>query len=140
MIAVFNWIQIAEGHEQLTAFITWFKLYKILVTLFGLCNAPATFQNYINYVLHNALDNYCIIYFNNVFVFSKTRVKHIKYVNEIIQRLGNAGLQININKFEFYATKTKYLGLIILTNGITIDFKKVQALQEWKDLMSVKEL
>ena len=64
----------------------------------------------------------------------------MKYVNEIIQRLGNAGLQININKSKFYATKTKNLGLFILTNGITIDPKKVQALQEQKDLTSVKEL
>ena len=39
--------------------------------------------------------------------------------------LGNIGLQIDINKFEFYATKTKYFGLIILTNGMNIDFEKV---------------
>ena len=52
----------------------------------------------------------------------------MKYINKIIQRLGNAGLQININKSKFYTTKIKYLSLIILTNGITIDPKKVQAL------------
>ena len=38
--------------------------------------------------------------------------------------------KININKFKLYTTKIKYLSLIILTNNITIDFKKVQALQE----------
>ena len=91
---------------------------------------PAIFQNYINYVLYNAFDDYCIVYFDDVFVFFKTRIEHIKHVNEIIQRLSNAGLQININKSEFYATKTKYLSLIILINGMTIDLKKVQALQE----------
>ena len=64
----------------------------------------------------------------------------MKYINEIIQRLGNAKLQIDINKFKFYTIKIKYLGLIILTNSMTIDFEKVQALQEWKDLMLVKEL
>jgi hypothetical protein len=62
--------------------------------------------------------------------FLKTHTEHIKYINEIIQRLSNARLQININKSKFYTTKTKYLGLIILTNSITIDPKKVQALQE----------
>ena len=54
----------------------------------------------------------------------------MKYINKIIQRLSNAGLQIDINKFKFYTTKIKYLGLIILINGMTIDPKKVQALQE----------
>ena len=88
------------------------------------------FQNYINHILYNTLNNYCTAYFNNVLIFSKIRTKHTKYVNKVIQRLGNAGLQININKSKFYATKIKYLGLIILTNGITMDPKKVQALQK----------
>ena len=96
------------------------------------------FQNYINYVLYNALNNYYTVYLNNIFVFLKIRAEYIKYINEIIQRLSNAKLQININKF--YTTKTKYFGLIILTNNMTIDSKKVQALQEQKDPTSVKEL
>jgi len=64
----------------------------MLVTLFSLYNAPAIFQNYINHVLYNALNNYYTAYLNNVFVFSKIRAKHTKYVNKVIQRLGNAGL------------------------------------------------
>jgi hypothetical protein len=80
--------------------------------------------------LHNALNDYYTAYFDNIFVFLKTYTKHIKHINEIIQRLGNARLQININKSEFYTTKTKYFGLIISTNGMTMDPKKVQALQE----------
>ena len=83
------------------------------------------FQNYINHILHNALNNYYTAYLNNVLVFLKTYTEHIKHINEIIQKLGNARLQININKSKFYATKIKYLGLIISTNGITIDPKKV---------------
>src|SRR5438045_1178041 len=138
MIAAFNWIWIAEGHEWLTAFITQFGLYEMLVTPFGLCNVPATFQNY-NHTLHNALDDYCTAYLDDILVFSKTHAEHTKHVDEIIQRLGNAGLQIDINKLEFYTTKTKYLSLIIL-NGMTMDPEKVQALQEWKDPTSVKEL
>jgi len=43
IIAAFNWIRITEGHKWLIVFITRFRLYKILVTLFGLYNAPATF-------------------------------------------------------------------------------------------------
>jgi len=64
----------------------------MLVIPFGLYNAPAMFQNYINYILYNALNDYCITYLDNVLVFLKTRAEYIKYVNEIIQRLGNARL------------------------------------------------
>ena len=56
----------------------------MLVTLFSLYNAPATFQNYINHVLHNALDDYCTAYLDNILVFSKTRAEHTKHVNEVI--------------------------------------------------------
>jgi len=72
IIAVFNRIRIAKGYKWLTAFITRFGLYEILVTPFGLYNTPATFQNYINYILHDALDDYCIVYLNDILVFSKT--------------------------------------------------------------------
>jgi len=84
IIAAFNRIRIAEGYKWLIAFITRFRLYKILVILFSLYNAPATFQNYINYILYNALNDYYTAYLNDVLIFLKTRAEHIKYINEII--------------------------------------------------------
>jgi len=56
----------------------------MLVILFSLYNAPAPFQNYINYILYNALNDYYTAYLNNILIFLKTRAKHIKYVNKII--------------------------------------------------------
>jgi len=44
----------------------------MLVTPFSLYNAPAIFQNYINHILYNALDDYYIVYLNNILIFSKT--------------------------------------------------------------------
>src|SRR6266702_4474796 len=59
VITAFNRIRIAKGYKWLIVFITRFGLYEMLITPFGLCNALATFQNYINYILYDALDNYC---------------------------------------------------------------------------------
>jgi len=56
----------------------------MLVIPFGLYNAPTMFQNYINHVLYNALNNYCTVYLNNILIFLKTRAEYIKYVNKII--------------------------------------------------------
>ena len=140
VIAAFNRTRIAQGHEWMTAFITRFGLFETLVTPFGLCNAPATFQNYINHILHDALDTYCTAYLDDVLVYSKTRKEHTTHVDDVIRRLGEAGLQIDIKKSEFYTTKTKYLGLIISTNGLSMDPEKVQAIVDWQDPSSVKEL
>lgn len=140
VISAFNRIRIAEGHEWMTAFITRFGLYEMLVTPFGLCNAPATFQNYINQILHDALDQYCTAYLDDVLIYSKTREEHTRHVNEVIGRLGNAGLQLDISKSEFYTKKTKYLGLIISTEGLSMDPEKVKSIVSWKEPSNIKEL
>ncbi len=67
-----------------------------------------------------------------MFSSSHGREEHAKHVREVITRLGNAGLQIDINKSEFYTKKTKYLGLIISTDGMSMDPEKVQVIQAWK--------
>ena len=73
-------------------------------------------------------------------VFSKTRAEHAKHIDEVIRRLGEASLQIDINKSEFYTTKTRYLSVIISTTGMSIDTEKVQAIMTWKSPSSIKEL
>ena len=56
----------------------------MLIILFSLYNILTIFQNYINYILYNALNDYYTIYFNNVLIFLKTLAKYIKYINKII--------------------------------------------------------
>jgi hypothetical protein len=70
IIIVFNRIYIAEGQEYLTAFNTYYGLYETLVILFGLSNAPVTFQARINKVLYLYLDVFCTAYINDILVYS----------------------------------------------------------------------
>jgi len=128
IIAAFNQIWVAESYKWLTVFITCFSLFEMLIMPFSLYNASAMFQNYINYILYNILDNYCTAYLDNVLVFFRTQAEHTRYVNKIIYCLRAARLQINISKSEFYIKKTRYLGLIISTDSMSIDSEKIQAL------------
>ncbi|RAL62606.1 hypothetical protein DID88_004453 [Monilinia fructigena] len=118
IIAAFNKLRIAEGDEWKTAFITRFGLFESLVMPFGLCNAPASFQHYINHTLFNELDKYCTAYLDDVLVYSADKSEHREHVRTIVQKLADAGLQIDINKCEFETVSTRYLGLIITTNDI----------------------
>lgn len=111
-----------------TAFITCFGLFKSLIMPFGLCNAPASFQNYINHTLHDLLDKTCTAYLDDVLVYSANRRDHQKHIHEVVQQLLKAGLQIDFNKCEFETTKTKYLGLIITPGGISMDPAKVETI------------
>ena len=78
IIAAFNRIQVAEGHKWLTAFITRFGLYKSLVTPFGLQGALATFQNYINDILYNLLDDCATAYLDNILIYSANKADHVQ--------------------------------------------------------------
>jgi len=106
IIAAFNKLRIAEGHEWKTAFITRFGLYESLVMPFGLCNAPASFQDYINHTLFDLLDKICTAYLDDVLIYSKDRKEHRAHVREVVSRLRDAGLQIDIDKCEFETTRT----------------------------------
>ena len=69
---------------------------------FGLCNAPATFQAYINDTLASYLDEFCSAYLDDVLIFSDTLEEHEHHVRLLITRLENAGLFVDIDKCEFH--------------------------------------
>ena len=69
---------------------------------FRLCNAPSTFQSYINDSLREFLDDFCSAYLDDVLIFSNTFEEHVEHVNKVIKRLHAAGLHLDVDKSEFY--------------------------------------
>jgi len=116
----------------MTAFCTRFGSYEWLVTPFGLANAPSTFQRYINWALREFLDDFASAYLDDVLIFTEGSVqKHHKHVRQVIERLQEAGLNLELSKCEFDVQRTKYLGFILEAGkGISMDPEKVQAIQE----------
>lgn len=134
VIQAFHKIRIKPGDEWKTTFQTRLGAYEWLVTPFGLCGAPATFQRYINWVLEKELDLTCSAYLDDVVIFSNgTRDEHREIVRRIVAKLGKAGLQLDFDKSEFEVSETRYLGFIIRPgHGIAVDPAKTKALREWK--------
>ncbi|KAI1006053.1 hypothetical protein K3495_g2163 [Podosphaera aphanis] len=127
VISAFNRIRIAKGDEWKMAFRTRYGLFESLVMPFGLSNAPSTFQNYINNTLQEYLDVFCTAYLDDVLVYSNSRKEHRHHVNLVLDKLRKAGLQLDIKKCKFEATKVKYHGLIISRRGIEMDPVKIGA-------------
>lgn len=140
VIAAFHKIRIKEGDEWKTAFRTRFGLYEWLVTPFGLANAPSTFQRYINHTLQEFLDDFVSAYVDDVLVFTDgTREQHREHVRKVLQKLRDAGLQLDIDKCEFEVQSTKYLGFIIEAGkGLRMDPAKIKAILDWKAPTSAK--
>jgi hypothetical protein len=140
VIAAFHKIRIKEGDEWKTAFRTRFGLFEWLVTPFGLANAPSTFQRYINRTLQEYLDDFVSAYVDDVLVFTDgTRKQHRDHVRKVLQKLQDAGLQLDIDKCEFEVQSTKYLGFIVEAGkGLRMDPAKVNAITDWKAPTSAK--
>ncbi|KAI1001585.1 hypothetical protein K3495_g6619 [Podosphaera aphanis] len=139
-IAVFDRIRIAKGDEWKTAFQTRYGLFESLVMPFGLTNAPSTFQNHINRTLQEYLDVFCTAYIDDVLVFSESQDDHRRHVSLVLDKLRQAGLQLDIKKFSFEATDVKYLGLIISRRGVEMDPLKVECVKSWKIPSCVKDI
>lgn len=140
VIAAFHKIRIAEGDEWKTAFRTRYGLFEWMVTPFGLANAPSTFQRYINWALKDYLDDFCSAYVDDILVYTDGTLKeHQEHVKKVLEKLSNAGLQLDIDKCEFEVHSTKYLGFIIEAGkGIRMDPLKVEAILKWEAPKSVK--
>ncbi|XP_044721598.1 reverse transcriptase (RNA-dependent DNA polymerase) domain-containing protein [Hirsutella rhossiliensis] len=124
VIAAFHKIRVEEGDEWKTAFRTRYGLYEWLVTPFGLTGAPATFQRYINHTLRDFLDEFCSAYIDDILIYSSgSLADHRNKVRQVLARLRDAGLQIDIDKSG---------------KGIRVDPEKVQAIQQWQRPRSVK--
>ena len=96
---------------------------------FGLANAPSSFQNFINDILHGMLDEFCTAYIDNILIYSNSKKEYQTQIRKVLAALQKAGLQANIDKYEFHVTKISYIGLIISIEGIRMDPKKVEAIQ-----------
>jgi hypothetical protein len=124
--------------EELTTFRTRFGAYKCKVLPFGLTNGPATYQRYMNDVLFDYLDDFCTAYLDDILIYSDNKLEHEYHVRKVLERLRNAGLQIDLKKCEFHVTRTKYLGFIISTDGIEVDPEKISVVKNWKPPIIIK--
>ena len=89
--AAFNKIYINPSAKEYTIFYTRYKSYKYKVLLFSLTNRPTTYQRYINNVLINYLDDFCITYLDNILIYLKDLLTYIYYVCKVLQRLYKTG-------------------------------------------------
>ena len=134
----FHRIRMDPDSEELTTFRTRYGAYKCKVLPFGLTNGPATYQRYMNDVLFDYLDDFCTAYLDDIIIYSENALEHEEHVKKVLQRLRDAGLQVDLKKCEWNVTRTKYLGFIVTTEGIEVDQEKISVIRDWKPPTTVR--
>jgi hypothetical protein len=138
--AGYNNIRIRPGDEWKTAFRTRYGLFEYLVMPFGMTNAPATFQYFMNDIFHDMVDVFVIIYLDDILIFSNNLDEHRVHVKTVLERLRQHNLHAKPEKCDFHTTSVEYLGVIITPDGVKMDPSKVKTIIDWPTPKSVKQL
>ncbi len=133
-------IRIAEGDEEKTACRTRYGSYEFLVMPFGLTNAPVTFCILKNDIFREWLDDFVVVYINDILIYSGSLEEHAEHLRKVFQRLRENKLYAKLEKCEFGVTKVDFLGHRIIQKGLKMDDHKVNAIVDWEPLKSVLAL
>ena len=137
---MFNLICVREGDEWKMAFRTHLGLFEHTVMPFGLTNAPATFQAYVQDTLRDILDVICVVYLDDILIFSRTQEEHDRHCQMVLEQLRKSRLFANIEKCEFDRAEVEYLGYILGAQGVKMNPKKLQTIMDWPLLSSIKDV
>ncbi len=136
----YNLIRIKDGDEWKTAFSTSTGHYGYLGMPFGLSNSPSVFQSFISDVFRDMLDQWVIVYIDDILIYSNSLKEHLQHVRSVLKRLIQYQLYAKAEKCEFHQTSTSFLGYIISQVGVAMDESKVRAVLELPQPHTVKEL
>lgn len=138
--AVFSKIDLRSGYHQVrikdediykTAFRTRYGHYEFVVMPFGLTNAPAAFMCLMNNVLSKYLDQFVVVFIDDILIYSKSEEEHQEHLRIILQVLREHQLYAKLSKCDFYKDKIHYLGHVISKEGIVVDPDKIKAIVDW---------
>ena len=134
-------VGIKESDKYKTAFsVGPLGFYECNRMAFGLTNAPATFQRLIERCMGDIHRKECLIYLDDIIIYSQTFEEHLHRLENFFQQLELHGLKLKGSKCEFFKHQVNYLGHVVSDQGIQTDPEKISALKEWPVPSNIKEL
>ena len=147
--SVFSKIDLRSGYYQLrvkevdvpkTAFRTRYGHYEFMVMPFGLTNASAAFMDLMNRVFRPYLDQFVVVFIDDILVYSKDAQEHEHHLRIVLQTLRENKLFAKLSKCDFWLKEVSFLGHIVSAEGIRVDPVKIEAIVNWKPPRNVTEL
>ena len=124
-------IAMDEESKQKTAFITHNGLYEFNVLPFGLCNSPATFQRLMTHILRGLEWSICLVYIDDLIIFSRTFDEHITHLEQVFKRLREANVRLKPSKCHFVKPQVEYLGHVVSKDGLSPNPDKIKAVRDF---------
>ena len=123
-------VRMSPDSKEKTAISTHRGLFQFKRMQFGLTNAPAVFQRMMNSVLAKYLGVSCLIYLDDVVIYSRNEETHRVHVEEVLAELEKHGLAVKESKCSFGLSEVKLLGFVVCAEGLKADPDKVAAIRD----------
>ena len=145
----FSTLDLASGYHQVgmdpvdaekTAFVTNRGLFQYNRMPFGLCNAGATFSRLMEYILSGLQWETCVVYLDDIIVFSKSFDDHVTKLRAVFDRISNACLKIAPKKCSIFQKQVSFLGHVVNAEGVSPDPNKIETIMSWPIPKNVKEI
>ena len=107
---------------------------------FGLTTSPATFMDLMHRVFQPYLDHFVVVFVDDILIYSQSEKEHEDHLQIVLQALRDHQLYAKFSKCEFWLTKVRFLGHVVLTSGVSVDPKKVEVVMSWERPKSVFEI
>ena len=146
---VYSKIDLRTGYHQLrvretdipkTAFRTRYGHFEFTVMPFGLTNAPTTFMNLMHRVFQPYLDQFVIVFVDDILIDSQSKREHEDHLRIVLQLLKDHQLYTKFSKCEFWLIEVRFLGHVVLASGVSVELEKVEAVISWERPKSVFEI
>ena len=125
-------VELKEDDKVKTAFqVGLLGFYECNRMPFGLCNAPATFQRLMERCMGDLNLRDCLIYLDDIIIFSRTFEEHLGHLEAVFKRLQEHNLKLKPSKCEFLRNRVVYLGHVVSEDGIQTDPSKIEAVKSW---------
>ncbi|KAI3796914.1 hypothetical protein L1987_39601 [Smallanthus sonchifolius] len=124
-------LRVQEEDISKTAFRTRYGHYEFMVMPFGLTNAPAIFMDLMNRVCKPYLDQFVIVFFDDILIYSKNKEEHEEHLRLILELLKREQLYAKFSKCEFWIREVQFLGNVVNEKGIHVDPSKIEAIKNW---------
>ncbi len=141
LTSAYHWMRIREGDKWKTVFRTKYGYFDYQVMPFGLSNAPASFQGYINKILAEKLDLFVVLYLDDILIYTEDSGQpHIEAVWWVLEQLRKHSIYANLKKCQFHEDEVQFLGFVVLAQGITMEEEKIKAVRDRPEPQSVRDI
>ena len=133
-------VDVHPKDKEKTAFGTHMGLFQFRKMPFGLCNAPSTFERLMERVLKGLQWHICLLYLDDIVVFSTDFQTHLERLRTVFGRMRSAQLKMKAKKCHLFRTEVEYLGHIISRDGVATAEDKIQKVRDWPTPSNAREV